>query len=98
MNYHFLDILLINVAIFTIFLAIIGVAMRRIRWSGELAYLASIQPVTCHTSFAGKCYAKLPFITIAPSGDPCPLLRTILRVDLACREITEITGGGDTWW
>jgi hypothetical protein len=98
MTQAFIDSLAIKIAIFAVFLCMVAVALRRIRWCGEIAHLSSIQPVTCHVHESGIFYAKLPFITIVEGADPSPLLRSILTDDIRCGAITEISGGGDTWW
>lgn len=97
MNTYLLDSLALKLVAFAAFLLLLSLALKRTRWTGQIAHLASVQPVISRASDSGLVFAKLPFITITPEGS-CPLLRSILVDDLACREITEITGGGDAWW
>ena len=89
MTQAFIDSLAIKIAIFAVFLCMVAVALRRIRWCGEIAPLSSIQPATCHMHESGSFYAKLPFITIIEGADPSPLLRSILTDDIRCGAITE---------
>src|ERR1700722_6844067 len=91
MSTYPLNPLALDLSLSSLFLAFICRVMRRMRRSGEIAYLASVQTVACRTDGSGKCYAKLPFIT--SSDGVCPLLHSILVDDLDCRELTEITGG-----
>jgi hypothetical protein len=97
LNPYFFDTLALKLVAFAALLLLLSWALKRIRWSGQIAHLASVQPIISRVSDSRLVFAKLPYITAAPEGS-CPLLRTILVDDLACREITEITGGGDAWW
>lgn len=91
-----LDPLAFKLAAFTLFLALAGWTMKRMRWFGEVAFLASVQSVSTRAVGSGRCCAKLPFITSKDGS--CPLFRSILMDDLHLREITEISGGSDHWW
>lgn len=96
MIFYPLDPTSLKLALFAFCMAGAVWALKRIRWSGEIAQLAAIQSVTCHTYSSGKCYAKLPYVT--SSDGQCLLLRNILVNDLGCRDITEVAGGGEYWW
>ena len=98
MTQAFIDSLAIKMAVFAFLLMVLAMALRRTRWAGQIAHLASLQSVTIHVHESGASYVKLPFITALPGNDPSPLLRTILSDDLHCGAITEISGGGDLWW
>jgi hypothetical protein len=98
MTQAFIDSLAVKMAVFAFFLMMLAAALRRTRWAGHIAHLASLQSVTCHVHESGASHVKLPFIMALPGNDPSPLLRTILRDNLRCGVITEISGGGDIWW
>jgi hypothetical protein len=61
-------------------------------------FFRSKPEVSFSTSEYGNYYAKLPRITASLQGDACPLLRVILKSDLGCEKIREVSGDGDTWW